>query len=91
MHDLEKAGDEHEITVTMLFEMLTRLDANASYPIAEPIFWQNSLWAHKLAATLCWAYYVKQKIMNEKNMYYDVIEDGRNISITQHNTHRDTL
>jgi Cdc6-like AAA superfamily ATPase len=62
MHDLESIGDEHEMTITRLFEMLTGTDMKTRYPVGEPIFWQNSLWAHKLAATLCWAYYVKQKI-----------------------------
>ena len=62
MHDLETMGDEHEMTITKLFEMLTELGSSETYPVAEPIFWQNSLWSHKLAVTLCWAYYVKYKI-----------------------------
>ena len=67
MHDLETMGDEHEMTITRLFEMLTGSDSNESYPAAEPIFWQNSLWSHKLAVTLCWAYYVKFKIKRNAN------------------------
>jgi hypothetical protein len=73
MNELENIGEDHEITVTRLFDMLTGLDRNTGYPVAEPIFWQNSLWAHKLAATLCWAYYVTQKIEVEPNYYTEKI------------------
>lgn len=78
MHELENIGDDHEIMITRLFDMLTGLDGNTEYPVAEPIFWQNSLWAHKLAATLCWAYYVKQKIKrgNHTRRVWNKLTDG---------------
>lgn len=73
MHDLETKSDKHEMTITKLFDMLMGTDTGDTYPVAEPIFWQSSLWAHKLAATLCWAYYVKSKIEIAPDIYTEKI------------------
>lgn len=78
MHNLETRSNKHETTITELFDMLMRVDRvdmYKNYPVDEPIFWENSLWAHKLAAALCWAHYVKNKIEKKPDNYSTKIWD----------------
>lgn len=64
MRDLNKDAS-YDGSITMLFEMLFGTDPEKTYPATEPVFWQNSLWAHKLASTLIWADFVKRKIESD--------------------------
>lgn len=70
LYDVHVDGTvESQKNITKLFDMLLGFSEKESYPVSEPVFWQNSLWAHKLAATLCWAHYVKRKIEKESHQY----------------------
>ena len=69
IYDLTRRHDTHEMNITKLFDILLRPDTIGDYPVNEALFWQNSLWAHKLVATLCWAHYVKHKIEMEPKLY----------------------
>lgn len=61
MRDLNIDASYDE-SISMLFEMLFGAEPDKLYPATEQVFWQNSLWAHKLASTLIWADFVKRKI-----------------------------
>jgi hypothetical protein len=69
IYDLGSSCDPVKMGVTKLFDMLLEAGVAKDYPINEPLFWQNSLWAHKLAAALCWAHYVKHKIEQKPEKY----------------------
>jgi hypothetical protein len=65
IYDLESGRDAKEKNITKLLDLLLGPGRAEDYPIDESVFWQNSLWAHKLASTLYWADYVKRKIENK--------------------------
>ncbi|MDN5753581.1 MAG: hypothetical protein L0H15_09910, partial [Nitrosospira sp.] len=69
IYDLTSRHNAHEMNITKLFDMLLRPETDGNYPVNEALFWQNSLWAHKLVATLCWAHYVKRKIEIKPEVY----------------------
>jgi hypothetical protein len=69
IYDRGNSYDPAKMDITKLFDMLLGAGVPEDYPINEPLFWQNSLWAHKLAATLCWAHYVKHKIEQKPEEY----------------------
>ncbi len=69
IYDFENRDDSDEMRITRLFDMLLDSNTSLKYPKNEAIFWQNSLWAHKLAAALCWATFVKRKIETNSQGY----------------------
>ncbi len=64
LRDLEispETPQKTEINITRLFDyLLDKIEDDG--PVENQAFWQQSLWAHKLASTLYWAKYVVNKI-----------------------------
>lgn len=54
-----------------LFDLLLGDDENGKENLNESIVWQQSLWAHKLASTLCWANLVRKKLLGKGNSRID--------------------
>ncbi|MDP1548618.1 MAG: hypothetical protein Q8L97_00450 [Nitrosomonas sp.] len=82
---LDNWRDPEVTGITTLFDMLLGSDEKIENPNTfseEGIFWQHSLWTHKLASSLFWANYVKRKI--EKSDFhnsYDAIPLPKDLSM----------
>lgn len=51
---------------TLIYSLLRH---NSAQETSEEIFWQQSLWTHKLASSLLWAKYVKDKIQGNTTAF----------------------
>ncbi len=58
-----------------LFDLLLGDDENGKENLNESIVWQQSLWAHKLASTLCWANLVRKKLLGKEKSRIDKYPD----------------
>ena len=57
-------GDRKDEKLSQLFEMILTVSQHNSFPVEEESFWQHSLWAQKLIATMYWAYFAMRKATN---------------------------
>lgn len=74
IHDFndEDYNQESNLNIPQLFDILLGINPDTKhFPLEEQIYWQRSLWAHKLAAALVWAQFT----------YYKATGNTRKISI----------
>ncbi len=63
---ISKDHDVISSQITSLFDILLSPNKDNYKHLSEGIFWQQSLWSHKLASSLFWTDYVLNKIFEEE-------------------------
>ncbi len=67
----ENLDSDDLVNLVNLFDVLLDDEGSGENLLVESIFWQQSLWAHKLASALCWTNLVRKKLLGKEKSRID--------------------
>ncbi|MCH9661576.1 MAG: hypothetical protein K0U54_11785, partial [Bacteroidetes bacterium] len=81
INDLHNEQETKTTDFTILINSLLGHNSAQKNSTSEEIFWQQSLWTHKLASSLIWANYVKDKILRNTDFKENWLPDLNIVSV----------